>query len=185
MRTEGAVLIGRRDGEFWFVDSVFEHGDGLSGCTGMTVYPVSEACAEEALSDDSLADRYCSYWHEVSKELVSADCSHCEDEPNEEGCEDCGYQSLKALCDDLRQYDGYDAVFDYPGYEYEEAIAEHVEDMETVDCSGCGRMFGRPRGNDGRFDFDEVYNYAALIACICYESGRISYDQAVNVIYPK
>jgi len=183
MRTNGVVLIGCRDGEFWFVDSVFRHNDGFSGCTGSTVYPVSEEQAEDALSDDSLAERFGDYWGEIVKESISAGCKGCRFGPQEEGCEDCGYESLKSFCDNIARYDGYDAVFDFPGYEYQDAIEEHVEDVETVDHSGCGRIFGRPRGNDGRFDFDEVYNYAALIACICYEDGRISYDQAVNVIF--
>ncbi len=40
-RSEGAVLIARKGKEFWFVDSVFYHSDGLAGCTGVCVYPVS------------------------------------------------------------------------------------------------------------------------------------------------
>ena len=183
MRTNGVVLIGRRENEFWFVESVFYHDKDFFGCTGLTVFPVSAKWAEESLSDDSMAGRFEDYWVERSEESISANCKHCELGVQEDGCEDCGYQSLKAFCADIRQYDGYDAVFDYPGYEYEEAIAKYVDDVETVERSGCGRIFGRPFGCDGRFDFDKVYNYAALLACIHYEAGRISYDQAANAIF--
>ena len=41
-RTQGAVLVGRMDQEYYFVESVFEHKNGFRGCTGTVVYPVSD-----------------------------------------------------------------------------------------------------------------------------------------------
>ncbi len=179
VRTEGAVLVGRRDGEYWFVDSVFKHADGFAGCTGMVVIPVSKEQVEDMLSADYLESLYGDVWHEISRESVKDDCDNCTIGPDEDGCEDCGYRSLSAYCSDIAQYDGLDAVTDYPGHEYEDALRDVSGEFETVDCSSCGRIFG----DTALDDFDEVFNRKALIACLAYEDGAVSYDYARRIIF--
>jgi hypothetical protein len=192
MRTENVKLIGRNDSEYFFVDSVFKHtsdfeggANNFQGVTGCAVYPISEAYADDMLSDDMLEERYGDYWHECASDKIDSDCPVCKDGPVEEGCEDCGYESLSDLCAGIRQYDGYDAVFDYPGYEYEEILSDiadaddDADDVVFADCSSCGRIFSETHSND----FDEVYDRWALAACIEWEACSISYDCAVNVIF--
>ena len=185
-RREGAVLVARKDGEYWFIDSVFRHDNDLYGCTGTTVYPVSEEQAEDALSVDNLEERYDDVWRECAEKDIRDKCRACADGPREEGCEHCGYQSLRDFCEGMAQNYGYDAVFDYPGGDYEEALRDLLvsdddpDCVETVDCSSCGRILAAPVDYA---DFDEVYNPAALTACLAYERGAVSYDHAVRVIY--
>jgi hypothetical protein len=181
-RTEGAVLIGRKDGEFWFVDSVFKHDDDFAGCTGTCVYPVSEKQADYLLESDQVEERYCDYWNEQAKDHLQEDCDNCSGHPDEDGCEYCGYSSLRDLCADIVQYDGIEAMIDYAGDEYTDAMNEHgdLDDKaEYADCVGCGRIFGR----QGPDDFDEVYNRKALVAILAYEDGAVDYDYACRVIY--
>ena len=180
MRREGVVLVARKDGEYWFISSVFRHDAGLFGCTGMAVYPVSKEQAEEALSVDSLEERFGDYWEEYAKDRVCSDCRNCRYGLDEDGCEDCGYQSLRKFCKDIAENGGLSAVFDSPGCEYEEALRQLSCDVKTADCSSCGRIFGNGVGPD---DFDEVYNRAALDACLAYEAGAIDYDSAVHAIF--
>jgi hypothetical protein len=179
-RTEGAVLIGRRDNEYWFVDSVFRHGDDLYGCTGMAVYPVSKEDAENAMSPDNLAERVGDYWHERTKDSVKASCTDCRFGPREEGCEHCGYETLSAFCARVAETDGYHAVFDFPGHTYQEGLEEKLGPLEFADCSSCGRIFA---GFSGPVEFDEVYNRKALVACQAYEAGAVDYDYTCRVIF--
>jgi hypothetical protein len=176
-RTEGTVLIGRKGQEYWFIDSVFRHTD-FHGCTGTTAYPVSEECAEDAMSPDSMAERFCEYWAERAvKELIKEDCDNCRCGPDEDGCTYCGYESLSDLCSQVANTDGYDAVFDFPGHAYQEAMEEKLGPLEFAGTSSCGRIFG------GSIDFDEVYNHKALVACQAYEAGAVDYDYACRVIF--
>jgi len=178
-RTEGPVLIGRKGEEYWFLDSVFWHGSDLKGCTGTTAYPVSEEHAEYLLSADNMGDRYGDVWEEGYSSYCREDCENCSTGVDEEGCEDCGYPSLKSWCAEIAQYDGIDAVIDNPGNDYCEAMVEKGANAEYADCSGCGRIFGR----NGVNEFDEVYNRKALVACLAYEDGAVDYDYAVKAIY--
>jgi hypothetical protein len=178
-RTEGAVLIGRKGQEYWFIDSVFRHRADFFGCTGSTVYPVSKEDAENAMSPDNLAERCCDYWAEITKDSVMKDCDNCRCGPDEDGCEHCGYESLSDFCDKVAQKDGYHAMFEFPGHAYQEAMEEKLGPLEFADYSGGGRIFGR----DGWDDFDEVYNRKALVACQAYEAGAVNYDYACRVIF--
>lgn len=182
VRVEGAVLVGRLGGEYWFIDSVFRHSADFYGCTGTTVCPISQEQADEALSIENLEERFEDCWRESAAGAIQEDCEYCAGEPQEGGCEDCGYQSLLVFCEQIAQHDGYDAVFDDPGSGYHEALSKLPElagQVELADCSGCGRMWTRV----SYADFDEVYNPAALKACLAYEKGAISYDDAVRVIF--
>jgi len=186
-RESGVVLVARKDCEYWFIDSVFWHDKDLFGCTGTTVYPVSPEQAEEALSIENLEDRFGDYWAESVKDKVQPGCGKCSFYgPNEEGCVDCGYQSLSDFCADIARHDGYDAVFEYPGHDYEVALCDllvsddNPDAVETVDTSGCGRILARPMKLS---DFDEVYNRKALEACFAYEAGDCTYGAAVRAIF--
>ncbi len=184
-RTNGVKLIARRDGEFWFVDSVFDHGGDLAGVTGTICNPVSEEYADELLSIDNLEDRFGDYWHERSSEDVREDCPDCEGEPQEEGCEECNYQSLWGFCADVAQCDGIDGVIDFPGDSYVDALVAIGQDAEYADTSGCGRIFGNFGGERllGPDSFDEVYDRKALIAILAYEDGAVDYEYAVKIIF--
>jgi len=185
VRTEGAVLVGRKDGAYVFIDSVFRHDAELFGCTGTEVYPVSAAYADELLSFDQMGDRYTDYWADRTKDSVKEDCVVCDGEPDEDGCEYCDYQSLEEFCREIAQYDGIDSMIDFPGWAYVEALNETGDlddEAEYADCVGCGRIFGGSHhpGLDG---YDEVYNRKALVACLAYEDGAVSYDYARRVIF--
>jgi len=188
MREEKAKLIGRIGDEYWFVDSVFKHGDGLAGCTGCQVYPVSADQADEALSFDNMADRYADYWAEQYKDAAEDDCENCGGYPDEDGCENCGYPSLESLCNDIARADGYDAVFDFPGHEYTDILEgilvteDDPDAVEFADCGGCGRIFGHA-AHDFKDRFDEVYDRKALVAILAYEDGAVDYEYACKAIY--
>jgi hypothetical protein len=179
-RTEGAVLIGRKDQEYWFIDSVFLHDADFFGCTGCTVYPVSEEYAKDAMSPGSLADRLYDCWAErAANEWIKEDCANCRSGPDEDGCEHCGYESLSDFCVRIAQSNGYETMFDFPGHAYQEALEEKLGPLEFADTSGCGRIFGR----DDWDDFDEVYNRKAIVACQAYEAGAVDYDYTCRVIF--
>jgi len=178
--TNGAVLVARRDGEYYFVDSVFDHGNDLAGCTGMCVYPITEEMMEELLSTDNLEELYGDYWEEKYKDDVDENCEACDGWIDENGCEDCGYPSCRDFCAEIGQYDGSDAVIDDPGYEYAEALDAVCEDkIEYAACTGRGRIFSSMSLDN----FDEVYNHKALVACLAYEVGVVDYDYAVRAIF--
>ena len=187
VRTEGAVLVGRKDGAYWFIDSVFRHRFDFYGCTGTTVYPVSVEQANYDTNPDNMGDRYCDYWQECYRGSIKSDCRNCRCGIDEDGCEHCDYPSLTAFCAEIVQYNGYDAVYDYPGNDYEDALEDWLvsdddpDCVETVDSCGCGRIFS-PTDLD---DFDEVYNRKALVACLAYENGAVDYDYARRVIFGK
>ncbi len=184
-RTEGVKLIGKRDGEFWFVDSVFDHGDDLAGVTGTVCYPVSEKYADELLSADNMAERFGDYHHERYSPDARDNCEDCNGEAQDEGCEACGYPSLAEFCAEVAQYDGIDSVIDYPGDEFCDALNAIGEDAEYADTSGCGRIFGGCGGSGPMSpdDFDKIYDRKALIAVLAYEAGAVSYEYAVKIIF--
>ena len=184
-RREGAVLIARVGDEYYFVDSVFRHGNDMFGCTGTVVTPVTEEYAEYLLEPDQMAERYSEIWHDQAEGQVDVDCDHCACGPDEDGCEDCSYQSLYDFCAEIARFDGIEAVIDYAGQEYVDAMNDQGGfggDAEYADCTGCGRIFGGSY-SPGLDDFDEVYNRKALVAILAYEDGAVDYDYACRVIY--
>lgn len=180
-RTEGAVLVGRKDGEYYFVSSVFKHDDDFFGCTGTVCRPVTEEIMDDLLSTDNLVERFQDFWEEKYKGDAKDDCQNCEGFLDEEGCEDCDYPSVKSFCNEIGQYYGSDAVIDDPGYDYAEVLNAVCDDeIGYADCTGCGRIFDRSGILD---DFEEVYNHKALVACLAYEDGAVEYDYAVKMIF--
>jgi hypothetical protein len=185
-RTSGAVLVARKDSEYYFVDSVFKHDDDFFGCTGVSCYPVTEDMMDDMLSTDNLVERYGDFWEEKYGDDVKDDCENCNGFIDEEGCEDCDYPSVESFCDEIGRYDGSDAVIDNPGGGYAEALNEVCDcEVEYADCGGGGRIFGsfnRDKPLTPGY-FDEVYNMKALVACLAYEDGAVSYEYAVKAIF--
>ena len=177
VRTEGSVLVARMDGEYYFVQSVFKHNDDFAGCTGMGVYPVTEEGMDDMLLIDNLVGRYGDHWEERYK--VDAVCESCEGLIDEGGCEDCGYPSQESWCADIAEYDGSDAVIDSQD-QCVDALNEVCDDeVEYADCVRCGRIFGSMTITS----FDEVYNMKALVACLAFEDGAVSYNYARRAIF--
>ncbi len=182
MRTEGVVLVARKGMEYWFIDSVFRHNANLYGCTGTTVYPVFKGRAKDALSIDQLEDRFSDVREKMVDNRIEADCANCANRANcaggsrEEGCERCGYQSLRDFCDDIaRRGDAYKEVL------HDLLVSDDDLDcVETVDFSSDGRILAAPVDYA---DFDEVYNPVALNVCLAYERGAVDYDHAVRAIF--
>ena len=169
-RHNGWVLIGRKDGEYYFCDSVFDHGDGFVGATGSIVRPVSEEEYEWASDRENVAERYCDVWMEM-KGIRDYD----EDEHEAEFME---------WIDQMLQYDDpawimFDDSDTCDASKSFEALGiEH----ECTDCSGGGRIFNNWH-RDGRMEFDEVYNVKALVAIEALEDGAVSADYAAKVVF--
>ncbi len=185
-RTNGAVLVARKDSEYYFIDSVFKHDDGLAGCTGSVVYPLTEGMVDDMLSTDSLVERYGDYWEETHKNSVDENCEACDGHLDDDGCSDCGYPSVENYCNSIGNCEGVDAVIEDMGSEYTEALNLVCDsEVDYADCIGCGRIFGR-YGSDKPMTpgyFHGVYNMKALVACLAYEAGAVDYDYAVKVIF--
>ncbi len=184
MRTNGVILVCRKDSEYWFISSVFDHGD-LAGCTGTICYPITEEMMDELLSIDNLVERFGDYWEERYRDDVDENCEACDGWIDEDGCKDCGYPSLRSFCGEIGQYEGPEAVIDNPGNEYAEAINAIGVEAEYADCFGCGRIFGSFNEDESMSpdDFDEVYDYKALVASLAYEAGAVDYNYACRIIF--
>ena len=167
-RTTGWKLIGRKGGEYYFVDSVFEHQDNFRGVTGSIVRPVSPKEYEEASDRENVAERLEDYWNV---------CHARDDYDNEEDFD----AAFEDFIDEAIEYDGIDQIM-FDGSDncnasdsFDELGIKH----EFTDCSGCGRIFGK-RDN---LDFDEVFDYPALVAIRAYEGGSLSRDYVARIIF--
>ena len=187
-RTSGAVLVARKDSEYYFVDSVFKHSDGFAGCTGISCCPITEEMMGDMLSTDNLVERYIDHWTERFENEVEEDCPDCHGYIDEDGCEYCDYPSVESFCNEIRQYEGFDAVIDDQGDECAKALNAVCDcEVEYANCIGAGRIFGSFNRNKPITPdcFDEVYNMKALIACLAYEDGAVSYEYAAKAIFGK
>ncbi len=173
MRTEGVVLIARKDSEYYFVDSVFDGGN-LAGCTGIICHPITEEHMDELLSTNNLVERFGACWEERFK--FDENCEACDGWLDEEGCEYCGYPSQESFCSDIGNCGGSDAVIDDPGGDYAKALNAIGIEAEYAHLSGAGRIFTID-------DFDKIYNRKALVAVLAYEAGAVDYDYACKVIF--
>jgi hypothetical protein len=186
-REGGAVLVGRVGDCYYFVDSVFRHGGkfaSYAGCTGMSMYPVSKDHARDSLSLDCIEERFEYEWEEYAEDRLIPECMECDGHVDMGGCRLCGYKSLRAFCreihSDARKFN-YSPIFDCPEKSYIDALRGHVDDLETADISSCGRIFSKM----DLADFDEVFNMKALVVALAYESGVVSTEYAIRVIYNK
>lgn len=188
IRHEGFVLIGRRDGDYHFVESVFDHGDGFQGATGSIVRPVCKDEWEWASDPENVAERLHEYWECEYGRNARSTCDECEGFPDSsKGCETCGIESLDDFTARVIAHDGIEhLMFDSSDKDAALAIFEgFVEGVVTTDCSGGGRIFGRDsyvEGNPFR-GFDEVYNRKALVAIQALEDGVVSVDYAARIIF--
>lgn len=188
IRHNGFVLIGRRDSEYYFVTSVFDHGDGFQGATGSIVRPVCKDEWDWASDPENVAERLYDYWHELYGRAGRDGCRECEGSPHsDEGCESCGIESLDDFTARAIESDGIEHIM-FDSSDKDEALAifaDFVEDIVTTDCSGGGRIFGRAdwHGGDGWQAFDEVYNRKALVAIRALEDGNVSVDYAARIVF--
>jgi len=188
MRTNGWVLIGRIGNEYYFVDSVFEHRDDFKGATGTILRPVSAEEWEWASDRENVAERLSDYWYCLAKDQASSDCPDCKGYPDpDEGCENCGVQSLDDLVDDAIRYDGIGHImFDESNCcEGSDSFDELGIEHECTDCIGGGRIFGRDNYKEGApfREFDEVYNRKALVAIQALEDKAVDYRYAARIVF--
>jgi hypothetical protein len=186
-RVGGAVLVGRIGDCYYFVDSVFRHGGKFAsyrGVTGMSMYAVSKDFARGSLSLDCIEERFEYDWQEYAEDRLLPECMECADSVDMCGCIVCGYQSLREFCRgilaDAKKFN-YSPIFDAPDKEYIDALRGHVENLETADISSCGRIFSDMELSD----FDEIFNHKALVVALAYESGAVSTEYAIKMIYNK
>ena len=161
MRTNGSKLIGCKDGDYYFVDSVFKHDDNLTGVTGNVVRPVSTDEWHWAGDWDNVAERVQDWY---------------DGDPDDD--------EFKDFVDDVIATEGRESTMfdDSFGSDASAAFDALGIEHECTDCSECGRIFssiGRASG----LNFDEVFDRKALIAIQAYEDGAVSYDYAVQVIF--
>lgn len=144
-RFNGSKLIGRRGDEYYFADSVFDHGDGFKGVTGYIVRPVSPQ--EYAWASD--------------RENVAERLQDCYDG-------DTDSTAFEDWVDSAIQFDGIENLMFDASYTCDASAAFEALGIEheCTDCSGCGRIWSRDSGKD----FDEVYDGAALAAIVAFET---------------
>ena len=186
MRTEGLVLLGCRDGAYWFATSVFEHRDDFRGATGCILHALSKDAVNDLLDPDSVQESYYDHWEDYADGEIMDDCEDCADSsPTESGCDYCGYKSLADFCREVIERDGLSAMIDESHCEGRDQIADVADDVEAVDCSGGGRIFASFGREDSLSvdDFDEVYNRKALVAVLAYEDDAVDYDYAARVVF--
>lgn len=163
MCTEGWTLIGRKDGVFYFCDSVFDHSDGHHGATGIEIRPVCKDEYDWASDRENVAERYADVWCEMK----GIDDVDIDDDAFMAWIDNMLWTEDPAwlMFDDSSTCDASDS-FDALNIEY-----------ECTDCIGCGRIFSRDT------DFDEVYNRKALVAILALEDGAVSADYAAKVVF--
>ena len=178
IRHEGFVLVGRKNDEYYFVDSVFDYGDGFHGATGSIVRPVFSEEYEEASDRENVAERYCEHYETTV--TCDTECKECEGYPDrDKGCESCGVEGLDAWIDDLLTYENIsDLIFDpSDGCRASDCFNKMGIEHECTDYSGGGRIF------DGKMGFDTVYDNAVLNTILDVESGAVSAEDAAKVIF--
>ena len=182
IRHEGFKCIGRRDGDYYFAQSVFQHRDDFQGATGSVVRPVSADEYEYASDPENVAERYYDCWIGQFGSAGSPHCEECEGHPHSErGCDSCNVPSLDAWIALAINSDGIDhLMFDgSDGCDASAAFDEMGIDHESTDCIGGGRCFtDADRGN-----WDEVYDRKALVALMALEDGAVDVDYAAAIVF--
>jgi hypothetical protein len=172
-RTTGCRLIGRDGDTYYFVDSVFDHGDGFRGCTGFAVRPVSPGEWEWASEFENVAERL---------EDVYADMYGGDDrwyDPDSAG--DAREKDFERFVNDAIQYDGIGHLMFDESYCCEAgSVFDKLElEYETTDCNGCGRMFKADS------DYEELFDLNAWIGVRSFEGGIGTYEWAAKTIFGK
>lgn len=181
VRRNGFVCVGRKDSEYYFINSVFKHGEGFQGVTGCTVRPVDAKEWEWACDRENCAERLQDVY-----ETCHGNSAYRDDPDDDDFDRD---DDFERFVDDVIHYDGeahihYDESYSCEASEVFDALGvEH----ECTDCIDRGRIFGRA-GWRGRMDsewFDEVFNLKALNAALYFEDGRGDVDFIGKMIFSK
>jgi hypothetical protein len=156
IRVEGFKCVGRNGNEYHFVTSVFDHGDGFAGVTGLIIRPV---CADE----------YNSWDFEAVAEYL----------------EECGLHEGKtckeymAFVNEAINIDGIEhIIFDESEGCNASAFFDALDvEHECTDCIGGGRIF------NGDSDYEEIYDHAAWVGIRALEGGTGPFDFAAKAIF--
>jgi hypothetical protein len=168
MRINGAKLIGRIGDDYYFADSAFKHerdgNNGFQGVTGFIVRPVSEAEYEWCSDRENVAERLQDVYACIKDQRL------CDTDVNS--------PEFEEFVDNAIRYDGIEHLMFDSSYTCDASRAfdnlgiEH----ECTDCSGCGRIFGS-------LNFDEVYDYFALLAINEIEAGNFDAESASSMVF--
>jgi hypothetical protein len=183
IRVEGCKCVGRNGSEFYFVSSIFEHGDGLKGCTGFIVRPVSPEEYDWASDRENIAERLedvyeCCYTREGR--WYRSDNANGERRKGSDGRFVSRRESdFEDFVDDAILSDGvdhimFDTSYGCESWRFFEAIDEK---FESTDCIGCGRIF------DKDSDYEELFDHAAWMGVRAWEGGSCSFEWAARTIF--
>ena len=141
-------LIGRKENEFYILESIFKHSDDFEGATGVVVVPVTAEHYEYALSKDGILERY------MDAQSIEEWAEHFGiEESNGVDLED---EVAEAIWEASR-YGGFEP-FEEADYKAVEQIRSMVpefaseEEYPIFEVVGAGRIFSKHN------NFDEVYN---------------------------
>jgi hypothetical protein len=149
-------LVGRsEDGDYYWLDYVFEDGEELRGAVGSVFRPVSEAQKEETMSLDNAKERFVDIWAEAARDRRTE-------------------QGLEEFVQDIIAVDGEEAFFDFSYYHnsceiakvYNSELPENTEESEKAEfseCVGGGRCFNH------KIKWAKVYDKKALKLALSYE----------------
>ena len=152
LETAYNLPVGIKDGEIYFLETVFDYRDGFTGATGFSLRPLTHGEVDERNTDE--------YYEEHSKEIWQQAVAH-DDEEN--SLSDFVENTIKANEFDV-DYCGHDNSWsDY----YDEA-KKHLEDdnIASFEAGGCGRLFNKELLNS----FDKVINQDLINEIKKYEN---------------
>lgn len=134
-QTDYHILIGIKDGEYYGLDYIFEHGK-LKGAVGTHLRPLTPEQAQDYRDNYDFDDLW--------KMAVTNDSTT---------------MGLEEWEEQVKATDGDSLFFDASGSQYEEAIRRHFEantgqEMELTDCRGGGRCFAIDMDWDQLFRLD-------------------------------
>jgi hypothetical protein len=120
-------LLGKTEnGEYVFVDNIFDHGDGFCGATGIILVPISKQEYDERMSVENFKDRYEDIWRDVVSNGNTV-------------------ESLEDWCQSILDSEGEDVVFDlsYRDRYWDELreLGLSEEEYPVFECIGGGRCF--------------------------------------------
>ena len=131
--TKYGKLVGRKDDEFYFLDDIFNYGDGFKGATGTRLRLVPQEEYAERTSQESKEEYARGFWQTAVADGKTDD----------------------GLTDWMEYNDiGDDFMFDLSYAEYWpqlRTVGYSEEEYPIIECTGGGRCF------DSDMEFDEVY----------------------------
>lgn len=142
--------VGIKNGEIYFIEYFFNHGENFKGATGYSMRPLTEG----EIDAGNMEENYIEYYREIWKEAVRAD-------QTEDGLEDFAENAAHW---DEGLYPGDDPSFRdeaegiiaaLPEVDRDE-IRNYCGDYQTWQCSSCGRIFSKD------LDFDYVFDVELL-----------------------